>query len=97
LKKEKTGELSRAATAYDPSSGRFMEVFTTEPAMQFYTGNNLKGTLIGKSGKPYISRSGFCFETQHFPDSPNKAQFPSTVLRPGETFLSSTIYKFSIR
>jgi aldose 1-epimerase len=97
LKKEKSGELSLAATAYDPSSGRFMEVFTTEPAMQFYTGNNLKGTLIGKSGKPYISRSGFCFETQHFPDSPNKPQFPNTVLRQGETFLSSTIYKFSLR
>ncbi len=97
LRKERDGELSLAATAYDPSSGRFMEVFTTEPAMQFYTGNNLKETLVGKSGKPYIARSGFCFETQHFPDSPNKPQFPNTVLRPGDTFESSTIYKFSLR
>jgi len=97
LKKKHDGELSLAATAYDPSSGRFMEVFTTEPGVQFYTGNNLKETLIGKSGKPYIARSGFCFETQHFPDSPNQPQFPNTVLRPGETFLSSTIYKFSLR
>jgi aldose 1-epimerase len=97
LNKEKESELSLAATAYDPSSGRFMEVFTTEPAMQFYTGNNLNETLIGKSGQPYVARSGFCFETQHFPDSPNKPQFPSTVLRPGETFLSSTIYRFSLR
>jgi aldose 1-epimerase len=97
LNKEKNGELSLAATAHDPSSGRFMEVYTTEPAMQFYTGNNLIGTLIGKSGKPYVARSGFCFETQHFPDSPNKPQFPSTILRPGETFQSSTIYRFSLR
>lgn len=97
LNKEESGKLSLAATAFDPSSGRFMEVYTTEPGIQFYTGNNLKEILIGKSGKPYCARSGFCFETQHFPDAPNKPQFPSTVVRPGETFLSSTIYKFSLR
>jgi len=90
-------ELAFAASAYEPKSGRYMEVFTTEPGVQFYSGNHLKGTEIGKSGKAYSSREGFCLETQHYPDSPNKPNFPSTLLKPGETFNSTTIYKFSAK
>lgn len=90
-------ELAFAASAYEPKSGRYMEVFTTEPGIQFYTGNFLKGTETGKSGKAYKKRSGFCFETQHYPDSPNKPNFPSTLLQPGETLKSTTIYKFSVK
>jgi len=86
-----------AATVFDPASGRVMEVLTTEPGVQFYTGNFLDGTLTGKGGKAYGKRFGFCLETQHFPDSPNKPEFPSTVLRPGETYSSRTIYRFSTR
>ena len=88
------GALRLAATASEPKSGRRMEVWTTEPGMQFYTGNFLDGTLTGKTGKPYPRRSGFCFETQHYPDSPNKPAFPSTTLRPGATYRSTTIYRF---
>jgi len=88
------GTLRLAATASEPKSGRRMEVWTTEPGMQFYTGNFLDGTLTGKTGKPYPRRSGFCFETQHYPDSPNKPAFPSTTLRPGATYRSTTIYRF---
>ncbi len=91
------GELAFAASAYEPSSGRYMEVFTTEPGVQLYTGNYLDGTEIGKKGKPYTKRTGFCLETQHFPDSPNKPEFPSTLLKPGETLHSTTIYKFSVK
>ncbi len=91
------GELAFAASAYEPSSGRYMEVFTTEPGIQLYTGNYLDGTEIGKKGKPYTKRTGFCLETQHFPDSPNKPEFPSTLLKPGETLHSTTIYKFSVK
>jgi len=86
-----------AATVFDPASGRVMEVLTTEPGVQFYTGNFLDGTLTGKGGNVYGKRFGFCLETQHFPDSPNKPEFPSTVLRPGNTYSSRTIYRFSIR
>ncbi|MGD0497408.1 MAG: aldose epimerase family protein [Bryobacteraceae bacterium] len=89
------GTLRPAARARDPKSGRVMEVLTTQPGVQFYTGNHLDGTFRGKSGSAYGPRTGFCLETQHFPDSPNKPQFPSTVLRPGEVFLSSTVYRFS--
>ena len=88
------GTLRLAAMAYDPSSGRTMEVLTTEPGMQFYTGNFLDGVLTGKSGKPYPKRSGFCFETQHYPDSPNQPSFPTTTLRRGATYRSTTIYRF---
>ncbi len=97
LNKKEKGELSFAASAYEPENGRLMEVFTTEPSIQFFTGNSLNGTQIGKSGIAYIKRSGFCFETQHLPDSPNHSNFPTTILRPGETFISTTIYKFSVR
>lgn len=90
-------ELAFAASAYEPESGRYMEVFTTEPGVQLYTGNHLKGAEIGKAGVAYTKRTGFCLETQHFPDSPNQPGFPSTLLNPGETFKSTTIYKFSAK
>ena len=92
------GELSFAARLSDPVSGRIMEVYTTEPGMQLYTGNFLTGKApndVGKGGKPYPVRSAVCLETQHFPDSPNKAGFPTTVLNPGQWFTSTTVYKFS--
>ena len=84
-----------AATAYEATSGRVMQVWTTEPGVQFYTGNFLNGTLTGKSGKIYARRTGFCFETQHYPDSPNQPSFPTTTLKKGATYKSTTIYKFS--
>lgn len=90
-------ELSSAAIAYEPITGRVLEVLTTEPGVQFYTGNFLDGTLVGKSGKNYVRRGGFCLETQHFPDSPNHLEFPSTILRPGQEFRSSTQFRFSVR
>jgi aldose 1-epimerase len=86
-----------AATAYEATSGRVMQVWTTEPGVQFYTGNFLNGTLTGKSGKIYARRTGFCFETQHYPDSPNQPSFPTTTLKKGETYKSTTIYRFSSR
>lgn len=85
------------ATVYDPSTGRFMEVFTDQPGVQFYCGNFLNGTLKGHGGKPYIYRSGLCLETGHYPDSPNHPDFPTTVLNPGETFKSRTVYRFSVK
>ncbi len=91
------GELAFAASAFEPESGRYMEVFTTEPGVQLYTGNHLKGTEIGNSGVAYSERTGFCLETQHFPDSPNKPGFPSTLVHPGEVYKSTTIYKFSVK
>ena len=87
-------DLQTAATVTDPKSGRVMEVLTTEPGLQFYTGNFLDGTLKGK-GRVYTRRSAFCMETQHFPDSPNEPSFPSTVLKPGDTYRTSTVYRFS--
>jgi aldose 1-epimerase len=90
-------ELGFAASAYEPESGRYMECFTTEPGVQLYTGNHLGGKEIGKSGVAYTKRTGFCLETQHFPDSPHQPGFPSTLLKPGETFKSTTIYKFSAK
>ena len=84
-----------AARVYDPDSGRVMEVHTTEPGMQFYDGNFLDGKITGKGGKVYIKHYGFCLETQHFPDSPNRPGFPSTVLRPGEEFREVTEHRFS--
>lgn len=74
-----------------------MKILTTEPGVQFYSGNFLDGTLTGKDGKVYKHRYGFCLETQHFPDSPNQPQFPSTILEPGDTYESTTIYQFSTR
>jgi aldose 1-epimerase len=85
------------ASLYHPGTGRFMEVFTSEPGIQFYSGNFLNGTLIGKGGKPITQHSGLCLETQHFPDSPNQPKFPTTVLKPGETYKQVTMYKFSTK
>jgi len=87
--------LSLAAEVYEPESGRALEVWTTEPGLQFYSGNFLDGTVRGKEGKVYAHRAAFCLETQHFPDSPNHPAFPSTVLKPGQHFHSTTVYKFS--
>ncbi len=91
------GVLRQAAVVTEPTSGRVMEVWTTEPGVQLYTGNFLDGSLTGKSGKPYARRTGFCLETQHYPDSPNKPNFPTTTLKKGATFESTTIYRFSAR
>ncbi len=92
---DQTGEgPSLAARVREPMSGRVMEVHTTEPGVQLYTGNFLDGTLTGKGGRVYERRFGFCLETQHYPDSPNRPDFPSTILRPGETYESRTVFKF---
>lgn len=94
----KDGEgLTLAATVYEPNSGRFMEVMTTEPGVQFYSGNFLDGSLKGKGNVVYEKRYGLCLETQHFPDSPNQPDFPSVELNSGETYQTSTVYKFSVR
>ncbi len=90
-----TGALSLAARVYEPSSGRIMEVFTTEPAMQLYTGNFLDGTIIGKNGVVYEKHFGLCIETQHYPDSVNRPEFPSTILDPDEIYATATTFKFS--
>jgi len=92
--KEGAGILGLAARVRDPKSGRILEVATTEPGVQLYTANHLDGSLVGKEGVRYGKREAFCLETQHFPDSPNHPNFPSTVLAPGEEFTSTTIYKF---
>jgi aldose 1-epimerase len=91
------GKLALAATVREPVSGRVLEVLTTEPALQFYSGNFLDGTLKGKSGAPYVLRSGFCLESQHYPDSINQPSFPNTVLRPGQTYHTTTVYRFSAK
>ncbi|RZL14186.1 MAG: galactose mutarotase [Hymenobacter sp.] len=91
-----TGQHS-AATVYEPTTGRTMEVTTDEPGVQFYTGNFLDGSLKGKDGVVYGKHAGFCLETQHFPDSPNQAKFPSTILKPGETYHTTTSYTFGVR
>lgn len=88
--------LALAARLYAPSTGRVMEVSTTQPGVQFYSGNLLDGSLIGKRGQHYVQHSGLCLETQHFPDSPNQGQFPSTVLRPGNVYQQTTIYRFTV-
>jgi aldose 1-epimerase len=97
LKKKIAGELSLAATCYEPKSGRIMEVHTTQPGVQLYTGNWLDGNDKGKGGKAYLMRSGLCLETQNFPDSPNKSDFPSTLLKPGKTYKHACIYKFYVK
>jgi aldose 1-epimerase len=93
----KPGEMKLAAEVYDPASGRFMKIETTEPGIQFYSGNFLDGTLKGKEGKVYNKHGAFCLETQHYPDSPNHPNFPSTVLRPGEKYETVTIHTFSTK
>jgi aldose 1-epimerase len=90
------GSLSMAARVSEPGTGRVVEVFTTEPGVQLYTGNFLDGSITGKGGRVYGRRCAFCLETQHFPDSPNQPEFPSTVLRPDEEYRTTTIYRFSV-
>jgi aldose 1-epimerase len=97
LKRAEKGGLQLVAEVFEPTSGRVLEVLTTEPGMQFYSGNFLDGTAKGKGGQLYGHRTGFCLETQHFPDSPNHPKFPSTVLKPGEAYRSSTVLHFSVR
>lgn len=92
-----SGDLALAASVYEPESGRTLDVFTTEPGVQFYCGNFLDGSLTGKSGRAYGHRSGFCLETQHFPDSPNQDAFPSTLLEPGHARESKTVFRFHAR
>lgn len=89
--------LTLAARAYEPTTGRVMQVYTTEPGMQLYAGNFLDGSITGKDGKVYNRRYGFCLEAQHFPDSPNKPKFPSVVLAPDQRYTQTTIYKFSTK
>ena len=93
---KKSSELSHAATLIEPGSRRKMEVWTTQPGLQLYTGNFLDGTDKGKSGKSYPHRSALCLEAQHFPDSPNRPEFPSTLLRAGSTYVQKTVHKFSV-
>jgi len=95
LNAKRRGGLNTAAELLDPSSGRMLTVLTEEPGIQFYSGNFLDGTLYGTSGRQYRQGDGLCLETQHFPDSPNKPGFPSTLLRPGETYETTTVYAFS--
>ncbi|WP_146598538.1 aldose epimerase family protein [Novipirellula aureliae] len=92
---QQEGEIALAAKVVEPQSGRVLEVRTTEPGVQFYSGNFLNGRLKGKSGKTYQHRGGFCLETQHYPDSPNQPSFPSTILNPGEEYRSTTTFKFT--
>jgi aldose 1-epimerase len=96
LRARRPGVATRAARVVDPGSGRVLEVLTDQPGVQFYTANFLMGTRVGKSGRLYRQGDGFCLETQHFPDSPNHPDFPTTVLRPGETFRSTTVFRFGI-
>jgi aldose 1-epimerase len=93
----RTGDgLQRAARVVDPSSGRMLEIATTEPGIQFYSGNFLDGSITGKAGRAYQHRYGFCLETQHYPDTPNQPAFPSTVLRPGEEYSTTTVFRFGV-
>jgi aldose 1-epimerase len=94
---KKAGELTQQAVVYEPESGRVMEVWSAEPGLQFYGGNFLDGTITGKGGWIYQYRNAFCMEPQHFPDSPNQPNFPSVVLKPGQTYKNTIIYKFSTR
>ena len=90
-------EIVKAAEVYHPESGRTMDVYTDQPGMQLYTANFLDNTLPSKIGGTYGPRSGFCLETQHFPNTPNEPSFPTTLLKPGETFTSETWFQFSIK
>ncbi len=94
LSRPNDGSLALAARLEDAKTGRILEISTTEPGIQFYTGNFLDGTLVGSAGKMYRQGDGLCLETQHFPDSPNHPDFPSTVLKPGETYKTSTVHRF---
>ncbi len=89
--------LRLAATVYEPTTGRVMEIMTTQPGLQFYSGNGLDGSITGKDGRTYEQHAGFCLEPQHFPDSPNHPEFPTTELKPGQTYHTVSIYRFSTR
>lgn len=91
------GKLANTAEVYEPTTGRVLRVSTTQPGVQFYTGNFLDGSIKGKEGKTYVHRGGFCLETQHFPDSPNHPKFPTTELKPGQRFHSVTVFTFAAR
>lgn len=95
-KNPRDGEMMLAARLLEPTSGRVLEVLTTEPGIQFYSGNFVNGTLVGTSGKTYRQSDGLCLETQHYPDSPNQPNFPSTVLNPGETYNTTTVFRFGV-
>ncbi|HEY9533928.1 MAG TPA: aldose epimerase family protein [Mucilaginibacter sp.] len=95
--RNKSGKLALAATVYEPVSGRVMQVYTTEPGLVVYTGNHLNERIIGRGGRSFTKWGALCLETQHYPDSPNQPSFPNVILRPGQTFKSETIYKFSVR
>jgi aldose 1-epimerase len=97
LQRTEGKDLQLAAEVFEPDSGRVLEVLTTEPGIQFYSGNFLDGAIAGKGGQHFGYRTGFCLETQHFPDSPNHTDFPSTVLNPSETYRSTTVFRFSTR
>lgn len=97
LNKSGENNFELVATVFHPASGRFMEVYTTQPGVQFYSGNFLDGTLTGRNGVKYVKHAGLCLETQHFPDSPNQVSFPNTIVKPGETYHHVTSYKFSTR
>ena len=94
LSRPADGSLALAARLEDAKTGRILEISTTEPGIQFYAGNFLDGTLVGSAGKMYRQGDGLCLETQHFPDSPNHPDFPSTVLKPGEVYKTSTVHRF---
>jgi len=91
------GKVREAADVYEPTTGRYLQIFTDEPGLQFYTGNFLNGTPLGKNGVAYIFRTGFAMEAEHYPDSPNEPKWPSVVLNPGQTYRQTTIYKFSAK
>ena len=94
---KKGSKMSLAAKVYEPTTGRVMKIYTNEPAIQFYAGNFLDGTITGKEGKVYKHRYAFCLETQHYPDSPNKPEFPTTTLLPGQTYKTRTVHKFTTK
>ncbi|MGY3052403.1 aldose 1-epimerase [Pedobacter sp. UYEF25] len=95
--RNQTGKLALAASAYEPLSGRTLEAYSTEPGLVFYSANYISEKVIGRGGKPLTKNAAFCLETQHYPDSPNKPEFPNTILRPGEKFTSQTVFKFGVR
>jgi len=94
--RQEDAAIGRAARVIEPTTGRTLDIYTTEPGLQFYSGNFLDGSITGKGGQVYRRRYGFCLETQHFPDSPNKPQFPSTILRPGQEYRSRTVFVFGV-
>ena len=94
INRNHSGDIEFAARVVDPSTGRILEMWTTQPGVQFYTGNFLNGTNVGKGNKTYVKHAGFCLEAQHYPDSPNEPSYPTTVLKPGQAYRQTTVYKF---